>query len=428
MSRSTHLPTFCAAVLILVGSQTGSPAAGVAAVDDVVYANLSLGNGVVVYRAVPGLANDSYVNWGNGGATGMPPTFMGDDYWGHQVVIDPACGENPWITGYPSCANGGDKPVVEVYLGDGNDIGHSGNTLGVGRLVRQYGEEGDDGLSGDVSIDYLYGGPGNDIMAPDGLGRYSAAVFSPGDVVSGGDGIDTVQVKGYSAVGIRVTLDGVADDGELAADGVTSRDGDSYLADVENVIGATNTSNQVVGSDLANSIKIENDSGDRVDGRGGADTIWTGGGADTIMARDGVADTIDCGEDVDAVVADEIDVLTGCENIDLPDPSGARPASKRVAASANRRTAALRLACGAGETRCTGRVTLRATKGAQGVRKGTVLARGRYDLAAGQRGRVKLRLTKAARRALGARSKVPATLVLRPSAGQGGTTRVRLTR
>jgi hypothetical protein len=68
---------------------------------------------------------------------------------------------------------------------------------------------------------------------------------------------------------------------------------------------------------------------DVVDGGGGNDTIDPGAGADVvrggpgndaISVRDGVADSVDCGDGTDAVTADRADVLTGCENVSLPPP------------------------------------------------------------------------------------------------------------
>jgi Ca2+-binding RTX toxin-like protein len=40
-----------------------------------------------------------------------------------------------------------------------------------------------------------------------------------------------------------------------------------------------------------------------------------GSGNDTIQARDGERDTIDCGSGKDTVVADKIDVVKGCEKV-----------------------------------------------------------------------------------------------------------------
>lgn len=70
---------------------------------------------------------------------------------------------------------------------------------------------------------------------------------------------------------------------------------------------------------------------DLVDGGPGRDLIegdtgiYSDGGSDTIMARDGEADRITCGYGTDTVVADSIDAIEGggeCESVDVsaPDP------------------------------------------------------------------------------------------------------------
>jgi hypothetical protein len=56
---------------------------------------------------------------------------------------------------------------------------------------------------------------------------------------------------------------------------------------------------------------------DTVDGNAGNDTIKSGPGADTIASRDGVGETINCGNDVDTITGDSNDALTGCERQDL---------------------------------------------------------------------------------------------------------------
>jgi hypothetical protein len=45
-----------------------------------------------------------------------------------------------------------------------------------------------------------------------------------------------------------------------------------------------------------------------------------GTGNDTINSRDGVADAVDCGTDSDSAVADVVDSIANCENIDVPAP------------------------------------------------------------------------------------------------------------
>jgi Ca2+-binding RTX toxin-like protein len=52
----------------------------------------------------------------------------------------------------------------------------------------------------------------------------------------------------------------------------------------------------------------------------GADVVRGGDGNDTLSARDGTPDVIDCGEGTDSVVADRVDVVSGCETVSLPAP------------------------------------------------------------------------------------------------------------
>jgi Ca2+-binding RTX toxin-like protein len=62
---------------------------------------------------------------------------------------------------------------------------------------------------------------------------------------------------------------------------------------------------------------IEGDEGsDRLTGGPGADHLFGGPGDDTIIARDGVRDSISCGPGHDTVVADRIDVVArNCERV-----------------------------------------------------------------------------------------------------------------
>jgi hypothetical protein len=56
------------------------------------------------------------------------------------------------------------------------------------------------------------------------------------------------------------------------------------------------------------------------------DVIQTGPGNDTINARDGERDTVNCGPGTDQVIADPAEAsLAGCENVlrpDVPDERG----------------------------------------------------------------------------------------------------------
>ena len=64
---------------------------------------------------------------------------------------------------------------------------------------------------------------------------------------------------------------------------------------------------------------------DTVTGNGGSDRLFGGDGDDTIQARDGVVDTIDCGNGNDTAVVDAADLVTGCETVQLP-PAPPAPA------------------------------------------------------------------------------------------------------
>ena len=57
---------------------------------------------------------------------------------------------------------------------------------------------------------------------------------------------------------------------------------------------------------------------DEVTGGGGFDFVRAGTGDDKVFAQDGVVDRIICGDGNDTVSADAIDILTGCETVQLP--------------------------------------------------------------------------------------------------------------
>jgi Ca2+-binding RTX toxin-like protein len=57
---------------------------------------------------------------------------------------------------------------------------------------------------------------------------------------------------------------------------------------------------------------------DEITGGGGLDFVRGGAGNDQVFVRDGVVDGVDCGTGTDIVVADALDLLTGCETVQLP--------------------------------------------------------------------------------------------------------------
>jgi len=182
--------------------------------------------------------------------------------------------------------------IVEVDLGAGGDSydspGHAGTVVASGG-------DGDDFLTTGAGNDILRGGSGSDTLSA-GRGL---------DDVGGGSGHDLV-LYDERTVPLRVSFDGVGDDGEAA---IVERD--NVRPDVEHVIGGS-AADVLVGD--AGSDELHGaDGNDRLDGRGGVDRFAGGNGADTILARDGLAERIACGEGADRAVVDDIDTTSGCE-------------------------------------------------------------------------------------------------------------------
>ena len=245
--------------------------------------------------------------------------------------------------------------------------------------------------SGDVD---LHGGPGTDTVLGDaaangldgGSGNDSILGGGGGDSVHGGPGFDAMSYADR-AEGVRVTLDGVADDGspgegddvfpdvealygtngddELRASGgpvnvtLVGAGGDDVLAGGpgnDELIGGAgaDTLSGGIGEDRADYLDHQGPvtvtlDGQRNDGSAGeddwvmADVEDVGGsryddtivgndranvldgseGDDALAAVDGVADQVDCGDGSDRASVDAIDVLTGCEAVAVTTPPAA---------------------------------------------------------------------------------------------------------
>jgi Ca2+-binding RTX toxin-like protein len=159
------------------------------------------------------------------------------------------------------------------------------------------GGEGNDIVEGEEGADSLVGGPGRDTL-DGGLGT---------DSISGGDGSDTVTYEERAgAQPITITLDGAANDGEAG-------ENDAINADIEDAIGGAGD-DTITGNPGANEID-GGDGGDVIDGLGGRDTIDGGPGNDRITSRDGIQESIDCGDGNDLAVTDEFDSAANCETV-----------------------------------------------------------------------------------------------------------------
>jgi hypothetical protein len=274
-----------------------------------------------------------------------------------------------------------DSMPIEMYGGAGDDTLKDAYNSGSGRVLD--GEGGNDKIEGYAGDDTIAGGDGNDeVDGGEGNDKVSGGAGDdimwgdhykePGaDVLDGGPGVDTTQEWSIPEQldrqpAVDVTLDGVANDG---------RPGEG-----DNVVGIEKLQLYVVGkltgTDGPEELNIVNpgnrgpstligrggddslygyDFDDTVDGGAGNDHVEgglgndsvTGGpgrdviygdatasrctyysckisfGNDVINARDGEADTIDCGIGTDKAIVDAIDTVANCETVDAAGASGA---------------------------------------------------------------------------------------------------------
>ena len=206
---------------------------------------------------------------------------------------------------------------------DGNDVldGGAGDDIlsgGSGDDSMSAGD-GDDQLSGSNGADLMNGGSGDDVIG-------SGLADGGTDLLQGGPGLDTAQAQ--SDFSVRISLDGVADDGPTDPAAESAKD--NYGADLENVTTGPG-SDTLIGNDAANELNggagadtilggggpddlVGDDGDDTLDGGGDADTLDGGVGADLLKSRDGSADQIDCGSAIDRALADlHDDPMPSCE-------------------------------------------------------------------------------------------------------------------
>jgi hypothetical protein len=363
------------------------------------------------------------------------------------------------------------NPAVELLGGAGNDnlkaiAGNTRLTLdgGAGADVLR-SEGGNDVLRGGPDGDELIGGAGSDILeGGDGADKLTGDVCeAPGaDVLDGGAGRDTLTDWGDCGPGsdrrpVTVTVNGIADDGR-PGEGDDVRDLDA----LQLYVPAT-----VIGTDGDESVEIyapEDREPSSIQGRGGADDLRAGsgretidGGAgddrieggfnhdslaggpgrdviygdstsgncggygqsctipfgnDTIDARDGEADQVDCGPGQDTARVDAVDtVAANCESVDRgPGSGGGMPDAMTLDMKAQRRLRALlrkglavRLA---GFRPGTTRISVRVS--------GRVIAARRVQVGQDGRATARISFTRKARRSLSRRRSITLVVVAGP--------------
>jgi hypothetical protein len=272
-----------------------------------------------------------------------------------EYVVDAGEGDDE-VSGFSGSMSAGLRQTIDG--GPGNDTldGHLGNDV-----VR--GGPGNDEVDGGAGNDTVEGGDGDDTMLGDG---YETAGT---DVIDGGAGFDSIAdwVLPGEDVNPRVAIsfDGVANDGRpgendnlLGIEKVDASVSGTFTggpgADDFFIRAAFNDSapsavsggggpDKLVGHDWMET--IDGGPGDDVIEGGLNDDTLTGGpgrdrilgdssqdtcnflacrypfGNDTIDARDGEQDSIDCGVGEDRAIVDAIDVVSGCEQVDAAGPA-----------------------------------------------------------------------------------------------------------
>ncbi|WP_440072218.1 hypothetical protein [Streptosporangium sp. OZ121] len=201
--------------------------------------------------------------------------------------------------------NGDIAPSGGCYLVPGGPGYHdfadcTVNSGAITGIVASLGD-GDDRFTTEVGL-------GGQVLGEGGSDHFAAGAAktaASGITYSGGADSEGHDVVSYSraGLGVAVTLDGIGNDGRAGLDG------DNVSDDVEGVEGSAHD-DALTGNDQSNVLV----------GGLGRDTIDSRGGADRILANDGIVDgTLDCGAGDDLVRFDSAkeDPATTCE-IRLP--------------------------------------------------------------------------------------------------------------
>ena len=199
-------------------------------------------------------------------------------------------------------ARGGDSQDlganVDADLGTGEDVLLLEPNSGA--VVAQ-GGSGDDFIESGPLADALAGGSGNDAFRA-GLGD---------DEMHGGDGFDAALYNDRTA-NVVADLDAQRDDG------VAVLGEQDLLGDIEDLFGGSGD-DILIGDGEINDLNGGRGS-DRLEGRGGFDRLegddgsGVDAGNDTLITRDGLADSVDCGLGFDTAITDDIDIAFACED------------------------------------------------------------------------------------------------------------------
>jgi hypothetical protein len=178
--------------------------------------------------------------------------------------------------------------------------------------------------------DVINGGPGQDtICAGDGNDTIAEGEDGTADTWFGGTGTDLVHFPATGSNGATIDLN----TGGLAQSSVSAGD-TNLLGLIENAQGGAGA-DTLTGNGGPNTL-TGGLGGDTLVGNGGVDLLvgdfqnQPSGGPDSIFARDGLADVVDCGPATDTAQTDRLslDSVTACESVDaLAEPPNQQPAA-----------------------------------------------------------------------------------------------------
>jgi Ca2+-binding RTX toxin-like protein len=336
-------------------------------------------------------------------------------------------------------ANGGsdtmvsDPAVTTAMLLNGG-TGADQLTSGGGADFVNGGDENDT-LNGGPAIDRLVGDRGADAMI--GAAGDDTMVWNNGDgsdTMEGQDGLDRTEVNGSAGAGdafviapngARAKFDRTnlgpftLDIGTTEVLDVRGQGGDDTFAAQPgtplSVLADGGAGNDVLTGAEEPDTFFGGDGNDTLTGGAGPDLLDGQLGDDSILARDNVGDVARGGAGTDSAQADLADSLDGIENADVPPAADvtATPVDvlgRRI--NVRGRRARIALECPAAEAGgCEGSVALvsRRTFRVAGNRVRILLGSARFDIAAGERERVTVRLSRNARR-LARQRRLPVTV------------------
>ena len=406
------------------------------------------------------------------GATITVTTGSGQD---RLVVLDPNVARVTANLGDGDDEFRGGSGVAEVHGEGGNDtlVGTSSPANGPAE-DRLFGDGGDDVLSGQAGNDLLDGGDGDD-QFDRGSRNGSEHDNAGSDEYRGGAGIDEADFSSHAA-GMTISLNDVKDDG-------SSGEGDNIHADIEDIEGTTKNdvytgsgvrdkfdgnsgddiihgaggNDELYGGSAADQVfgdegddRVLGDYGDdTVDGGAGVDSMFGDLGScdsfscpafnDTLLSRDGVQDSVQCGAGADKVAADTLDIVAkdgfeACEQVDRASggepPPGTQPPGQTSTLLALRGKPTIKKGVGVTVTcpaACsyTVEVVLSAklAKRYRLGRKTVTIARSRGSLLLAGSKKITLKLSSKARARLKRASKVAATVKITVKDAAGKTQR-----